>query len=157
MRELGLIMCVLLGGCMLDEQGPGKKLTEAVREMDKATRWGQTAEAARMVDATYRERFISNHVAWGQQIQLGDSEVVNIEIVPSGETATAMMQYQWYLSDAMTLHQTVVRQRWTRADNNGYALISEAIVQGDARLFAANPEGLPEPAAIPDQALLGAE
>jgi hypothetical protein len=61
----------------------------------------------------------------------------------------------------MSLHQTVVRQRWTRTEKNGYALISEAIIQGDPRLFSANPEAMPEPAAPKamsnDVSMLGAD
>ena len=155
MRQFCLTLCVLLSGCMLGNQGPATKLTEAVQSMDKATRWGQVAEAARMVDATYRAQFVANHASWGQQIQLGDSEIANMEIAPGGETAIALMAYQWYLTDAMTLHQTVVRQRWTRTDD-GYALISEAVVQGDPRLFAARPSSAPEPSPS-EITLLGSE
>ena len=145
MRKLSLILCVLASGCMLGNQNSATRLTDTVQEFDKATRWGQVAEASRMTDATYRDVFIANHAAWGQQIKLGDSEVVNMEIAQGGETATSIMQYQWYLNSAMSLHQTVVRQRWTRTQDNGFALISEAVVQGDPRLFASNPAALPEP------------
>ena len=68
-----------------------------------------------------------------------------MEMTPDHDNAIAIIAYNWYLTDTMTLHATVVRQRW--ADLNGnYGLISEAIVQGDPRLF--DLESNPEPAEI---------
>ena len=39
------------------------------------------------------------------------------------------------MNDAMTLHQSVVRQRWSRMSGD-FGLFSEAVVQGDPRLLA---------------------
>lgn len=123
---------------------PASNLTDAVQNMDKSTRWGQLEEAARMVDPTYRAQFVANHKNWGRAIQVGESDIANMELAPGGDTAISLVAYHWYLTSAMTLHQTAVRQRWTRAGKT-YALISEAVVQGDPRLFASDPENAPAP------------
>ena len=68
-------------------------------------------------------------------IQVADSEVLQLEIAQDKESAVSVISYEWYLNDAMTLHQSVVRQRWTRM-SGGFGLFSEAVVQGDARLLA---------------------
>lgn len=133
MRANVLCGCLLLFGC-LDEVSPAKQLNEAVNEMNKATRWGQLGTAAQMVEPTYRAQFADNHRHWGSQVQVADAEIMHIELQPGDETALAVIAYQWYEMSAMTLHQTVVRQRWTRVDG-GYTLISEAIIQGDERIF----------------------
>jgi hypothetical protein len=139
----------LLSGCFLDEAGPGKKLSDAVTEMNKATRWGQVGMAAGMVDPSYREKFVQNHAHWGNEVQLADSEVLQIEMQPGGESAIAMISYEWYMTEAMTLHQSVVRQRWSQA-GEGYALISELVVQGDGRIFSLQaPEAKPVPMSDP--------
>jgi hypothetical protein len=137
------LMSVCLGGCLFNQAGPKNKLRESVLAMNKATRWAQLAQATRMVDPTYRARFAETHRHWGSRIQVADSEVVEMEMTPDAENAIAIVAYNWYLSDAMTLQTTVVRQRW--ADINGnYGLISEAIVQGDPRLFDLADQGKPK-------------
>ena len=132
---LGLTLCLgLLSGCLFNNTGPTTKLRESVQAMNKATRWGQLGQATRMVDPAYQARFVETHRHWGTVIQVADSEVVQMEMTPDHENATAIVAYNWYLADAMTLQTTVVRQRWADMDGN-YGLISEAIVQGDPRLF----------------------
>lgn len=144
MSRLTCLLPLLLAGCMLGNAGASKRLTDAVNQIDKTTRWGQVAEAARMTSPEYRSRFIEKHAGWGQRIQLGDSEVVQVEMAHDGASAVAVLAYQWYLEDAMNLHQTVVRQQWIRT-GSAFTLLSETIVQGDPRLFKGG-EG-PEPAA----------
>ena len=133
MRAIVFCGCLLLLGC-LDDVSPAKQLNEAVNEMNKATRWGQLGTAAQMVEPTYRAQFADKHRHWGSQVQVADAEIMHIELQPGEETAVAVIAYQWYEMSAMTLHQTVVRQRWSRVDG-GYTLISEAIIQGDERIF----------------------
>ncbi|MGD8859293.1 MAG: hypothetical protein PVI30_04725 [Myxococcales bacterium] len=131
---LVLLFWLPASGCMLQNTGPTKKLTDAVHEMNKATRWGQLGAASRMVEPAYRSRFAESHRHWGSMVQVADSEVVHMELAGDGETAISLISYQWYLTRAMTLHQSVVRQRWS-AMGGGYGLVSEVVVQGDPRLL----------------------
>ncbi|MDH5676304.1 MAG: hypothetical protein OEZ06_29560 [Myxococcales bacterium] len=129
-----LVLALCLGGCLFQSASSAKKLQNRVYELNKAARWGKIGEASGMVDATYREQFLARHAGWGPEFQIADTDVVHLEIAPDREQAIAMVHYQWYLPNTMTLYQTLVRQRWTR--NNGeYGLISEAVVQGDGRLL----------------------
>ena len=116
---------------------PAKKLTDAVHGLSEATRWGQLDNAMRMVEPTYRNKFLQQHREWGSGIQVADAEVVILEMSPDHESATAVLAYQWYLYDNMSLRQTVVRQIWT-LNQGGYGLMAERIVQGDPRLFDTN-------------------
>ncbi len=133
MRVIVLCGCLVLLGC-LDEVSPAKQLNEAVTEMNKATRWGQLGTAAQMVEPSYRAQFADKHSHWGAQVQVADFEIMHVEMQPGDEVALAVIAYQWYEMNAMTLHQTVVRQRWSRVDG-GYTLISESVIQGDDRIF----------------------
>src|SRR5690349_16877081 len=134
MRVLTLVLCVLLEACMLSNASVAKKLGDTVNLMNRNTRWGQLNDAARMVEPNYRPVFMANHRGWGQVIQVADSEVVHVEMAEDKESALALVSYQWYLPDNLTLHETVVRQRWSKA-GSGFMLISEAVVQGDGRLL----------------------
>lgn len=126
--------CACATSCLLEGASASRKFTETVEQMNKATRWGQLGQAARMVDPAYRGKFADNHSGWGDQIQVADSEVVQLDFAPDQKSATALISYEWYLKSAMTLHQSVVRQQWEKA-NGGYGLVSEVVVQGDARLL----------------------
>jgi hypothetical protein len=133
-RQMVVLGLLLAAGCMFQNEGPAKKLSDAVQEMNKATRWGQLGQATLMVEPVYRMQFVKNHAQWGGLVQLADSEVVHVELAPGHETAVAIVAYEWYHASAMTLHQSVVRQRWSRV-GSGYALLSEVVVQGDPRIF----------------------
>jgi hypothetical protein len=139
---------VALAGCFLDNASAGKQLSDAVTEMNKATRWGQLNLAAQMVEPVYRPQFVTNHAQWGGRVQVADSEIVHIEMAEGEDNAVAVIVYQWYETEAMTLHQSVVRQRWSRA-GDGYALLSESVVQGDARLFGDGTAGKTVPISDP--------
>jgi len=150
MRRFLLLGVLGLCSCMLSSASTTKRLTDTVNSLDKTTRWGQLAEASRLAVPEYRSRFIEKHSDWGSLIQLGDSEVVQIDMAHDGQSAIAVLSYQWYLADAMTLHQSVVRQQWTRTGSS-FALLSETIVQGDPRLFRTGGA----PAQSPDSGALG--
>lgn len=128
------VLLSTLPGCLLDNASPSKKLTDTVYEMNKATRWGSLGMAAQMVEPSYRNRFVETHRHWGQVVQVADTEVMQIQIDPGTEDAVAVIAYQWYQMDMMTLHETVVQQRWTNANGN-YGLASEMVVKGDPRLL----------------------
>ena len=133
MRATVLCVVLLIGGC-LDNVSPAKQLNDAVLEMNKATRWGQIATASQMVEPSYREQFNDHHRHWGSQVQVADAEVMHVELQAGDEVALAVIAYQWYDVRAMTLNESVVRQRWSRV-TGGYTLISESVIQGDERIF----------------------
>jgi hypothetical protein len=134
---LGVALGVMLAGC-LQNASPTKKLTDTVHDLNDEARWGRIADASQRVDPSYRRVFMQNHKAWGSTIQIADAEVINLQIAEDGEQAAAFVQYSWYAMKTMTLHQSVVRQRWTSStDSRGYGLISESVIQGDPRLLGA--------------------
>ena len=112
---------------MMQGEGPSKKLNDTVLDMNKSTRWGQLDQAQRLVEPVYRARFLQTHAHWGAQIQVADSEVVQMEMGPDQETAIAVVSYEWYMLAAMTLHNTVVQQRWAHV-HDGFLLVSESVV-----------------------------
>lgn len=132
-----VLLLTVLTGCGLENASPTKKLADSVQGFTDATRWGQLGTAANLVEPTFRRQFLENHRHWGGAVQLADSDIVHVEISTDKQNATALVAYQWYLAGDMALLYTVVRQRWT-ALGDGYGLVSEAVVQGDGRLFNPN-------------------
>jgi hypothetical protein len=139
-RAVLLPIAVGCSACFFQNATSTKRFNETVLEMNKATRWGQLGQAARLVDPSYRSQFAASHAAWGDQIQLGDSEVLQIELAPNEESATSTVSYEWYSTDAMTLERSVVRQRWSRGAR-GFLLLSEVVVKGDPRLLSLESKG----------------
>jgi hypothetical protein len=138
------LVALVIAGCGLQNASPTKKLADAVYGFTEATRWGQVGTAANLVEPSFRRQFFENHRHWGGRVQLADSDIVHVEISTDRESATALVAYQWYLAGQMSLLHTVVRQRWT-ALGESYGLVSEVVVQGDARLF--DPQGEAQPTA----------
>jgi hypothetical protein len=118
-----------------------KKFSEAVENMNKAARWGEMRQAASLVDPAYQATFTTNHAEWGDQIQVADSQVMQLDLAPDQESAVAVITYDWYLMTAMTLHKSVVRQRWTRRpESSDFGLSGEEVVKGDPRLLTPSQE-----------------
>ena len=139
--RVSLVSCVLfaLTGC-LNNASPTKKLTDTVHDLNDEARWGRVADASQRVDPSYRRMFLNNHKDWGRTIQIADAEVINMQISEDGTQAAAFVQYSWYAINTMTLHQSVVRQRWTAVEgSSNYGLVSETVIQGDPRLLGGTP------------------
>jgi hypothetical protein len=115
--------------------GAAKKIGDAVQNLNDQARWGLIQDASLMVQANYRDKFLMQHRSWGSDIQLADSEIVNIQLTSDSEHASAFITYSWYAMSDMTLHETTLRQIW-RARSSSYALTSETVVRGDPALLA---------------------
>jgi hypothetical protein len=145
--SLLIILGLLLSGCFLHHASAGEKLSKAVQEMNKSTRWGQIGSASGMVDGSYRKQFLESHRHWGSAVQVADTEIVHMEVANGSESAISVVAYSWYATESMTLHASLVRQRWTK-EGQGFALISETVIDGDARLL--NKEAKNGPAMVRD-------
>jgi hypothetical protein len=142
---LPLVFAALgLSACFMANMSPAKKIGDTVHDLNDQARWGRLTDAALLVDPSYRQQFIKDHQRWGDDIQLADSEVMQVQIATNAEHASALVNYSWYAMDTMTLRTTTVRQRWS-AVSGGYALMSEAVVRGDPNLLV----GLANTAAPP--------
>jgi hypothetical protein len=135
-----LVVCLALatlGGCFLANSGAGKKVSEAVYVLNDQARWGRIEDAARLVQPDYRAKFLEQHRNWGSEIQLADTEVLNIKVANDAENASAFVIYSWYAMADMTVHETTLRQLW-KAESRTYVLTSETVVRGDPGLLAAS-------------------
>ncbi|HET8936272.1 MAG TPA: hypothetical protein VFN67_22670 [Polyangiales bacterium] len=115
-----------------------KKIGDAVQNLNNQARWGRINDAVLLVHPEYRETFMRQHSLWGTDIQLADSEIVNIQIANDSNKASAFVLYSWYAMTDMTLHETTLRQLW-EAQSSSYTLSSETVVKGDPGLLASKP------------------
>jgi hypothetical protein len=124
-----------LCACSLLGQTASKKIADTVEALNDHARWSRISEASSLVEADYREVFLDHHRLWGSDIQLADTEVLNIQVASDSEHATAYVNYSWYAMRDMTLHETTLRQQWN-SRKSSYALSSEAVVRGDPGLLS---------------------
>jgi hypothetical protein len=124
-----------LCACFLVGQGASQKVGDAVQSLNDHARWGRISEAASLVEADYREVFLDHHRLWGSDIQLADTEVLNVTLASDSEKASAYVTFSWYAMADMTLHETTLRQQWN-ARGHSFALSSEAVVRGDPALLS---------------------
>lgn len=122
--------------CFLANVGADKKISDAVQNLNNQARWGRINDAAVLVQPDYRQTFLTQHRTWGTDIQLADTEVVNIQLTSDAQNASAFVNYSWYATADMTLHETTLRQLW-KANSNSFALASESVVKGDPSLLSA--------------------
>ena len=148
MRTLPWVLALGLTACFMGNNSPQKKISDTVFSLNDNARWGRISDAALMVEPSYRDTFVNAHQSWGTDIKLADTEIVQVQIAPDAERASAIVTYSWYAMDTMTLHETTVRQHWS-ALGSGYALTSEAVVRGDPRLLGATASAAGATAAAP--------
>jgi hypothetical protein len=124
-----------LSACFLAGAGADKKLSEAVYNLNDQARWGRIDDAVPFVDVPFRERFADQHRRWGNEIQLADSEVLNIRLSGDSANASAFVSYSWYEMNDMTLHETTLLQQW-KARGRSFALAGETVVRGDPAILS---------------------
>lgn len=134
------LLPIILVSCIFQNLSPTEKLRDAVIGYNDACRWNRLDLAVLMVDPPLRPKFRAEHHLWGKDIQIADSEILQVQVVGKESiTAAATVAYHWYDQRGMTIAETVVLQRYEKR-KGGYAVIGEEVVSGDPRLLEV-PEG----------------
>ena len=139
-----LALSVSVSACFLANLGSDKKIGDAVQNLNNQARWGRLNDAALLVLPEYRATFLNQHRLWGTDIQLADSEIVNIQLASDSQNASAFVTYSWYAMADMTLHETTLRQHW-EAKNSSFALRGETVVREIPGYWLRRSERLPHP------------
>lgn len=143
MRAISRIIPFLLiffTACIFQNISPTEKLRDAVIGYNDACRWNRLDLAVLMVDPPLRPKFRAEHHRWGKDIQIADSEILQVQVAGKEHvTAAATVAYHWYDQRGMVIAETVLLQRYEKR-KGGYAVIAEEVVSGDPRLLEV-PEG----------------
>lgn len=131
-RALGALLALsLLGGCF----GPpsqAARVTDAARELNLATRFGNMDVAMGHTAKGAREAFLERRAAWGRQLRIVDVELAGLAMKDE-MLATVQVDVAWVRVDEDTLRSTRVAQIWR--DDGGWRLVRETRVAGDIGLF----------------------
>jgi hypothetical protein len=116
-----------------------QRVTDAAREMNQATRFGQVELAVRHVASAVQTDFLTRHSNWGKTIRVLDVELGGIQIVDE-EHATVTVDVSWSSETDSLLRSSKLSQEW-ESETTGWKLVRERRSAGDAGLFG---EALPQ-------------
>lgn len=129
---------MVMQGCFASAT-PAQRVTDAARELNLATRFGQVDIAVHHVHHTLQADFLSRRAQWGKQIRIHDVEFAGIHIA-NEELASVTVDVAWSSLTDSLLRNTKVQQEWQNV-RKGWKLVRERRLSGDAGLFG---EALPQ-------------
>lgn len=133
-------------GC-LGPQTPAARASDAARELNVTSRFGDSNSVASMTSPAVRDQFLSRRAEWGKLIRVVDVELAAFTMNDT-EHATVLVDFSWTRVDQGTLHATRVRQEWSDTEG-AWLLVRERRDSGDIGLFGepiarADPEPRPD-------------
>lgn len=129
-----LIAATLMSGCLLQNMSAQERLRDSVVGFNDEMRWGRQDLAIQRVAPEARAEFSARHHAWGRDIQIADSEIVNVTVGHEGEDAASYVTIQWYRQNSTLLATTTLRQTWERTMGS-YAMTGEEVHEGEESLI----------------------
>jgi hypothetical protein len=119
-------------GC-LGPQTPAARASDAARDLNVSSRFGDASSVATMTSPAVRDEFLNRRSEWGKIIRVVDVELAGFTMIDS-DNATVLVDFSWTRTDEGTLHTTRVRQEWCDTDGP-WLLVRERRDSGDIGLF----------------------
>lgn len=110
-----------------------QRVTDAAREMNLATRFGQVEIAVHHVNKAVQTDFLTRRNAWGKVIRILDIELAGIHVADE-DHATVTVDVAWSSVTDSLARATKLTQEWEN-ETAGWKLVRERRVSGDAGLF----------------------
>ena len=129
-------------GCM-GPQTPAQRASDAARELNVNSRFGDLAGTATMTAPTVRPQYLSRRAEWGKLVRVVDVDLGGFQM-NDAEHATVLVDFQWTRVDDGTLHTTRVVQEW--ASTEGPWMLVREKRQSGARGVEPEARTLPAPA-----------
>lgn len=126
-------------GCILQNMGAERQLTDQVYALNDEIRWARIDLATERVAPSFRTDFMILHRSWGHEIQIADSDCTHVQISEDSESATSLCTLSWYDQRTLELYTSVIEQRWIHTDN-GFLLDRETVVGGEPGILETPPE-----------------
>jgi hypothetical protein len=142
---VGLVVSVSWSACVTPPP-PAERASDAARQLNVASRFGELASVIDMTSPRIRERFQARRSDWGKEVRVVDVELASLDL-SDAHHAKVMVDFSWTRTNEGTLRATRVMQEWEAADGP-WMLVREKRVSGDIGLFGervAVREGPPHP------------
>lgn len=134
--------CAWLGGCVcaagllaacVPTQTSTRKVTDAARDMNVATRFGRMDVAIEHTAADHRSEFMRKRADWGKEIRILDVEITKLELKDE-DRAEVFVDVGWVRMSEGLLRSTRVKQDWENGEND-WQLAAEERLSGDLGLL----------------------
>jgi hypothetical protein len=135
---------LLLTGCLINNMSAGERLKDSVVGLNDEIRWARIDLAVQRVHPEFKAEYVANHHAWGENIQIADMDLLNMQLDDDMDAAMSVVAVSWYRYETMTIHRTVVQQKWELVSRS-FVLRDERVLSGDPDLLAPPDEPEPEP------------
>ncbi len=130
------LLCLsLLGGGLLSsscgKHAHGmKELQEATHYYYNDLRWSRLSAAAARMHPDIRESFVADWTERGQELQLQDLEIVDMQDDLEHDKARVTLLVSWVERSSMQLRSATVTQTWLRTDDGWMAADTLELPQG---------------------------
>ncbi len=125
-------MVLLLWGCF-SGASPGQRVSDAARELNLATQFGQMSIALSHVASAVRNDFLQRRAQWGREIRIADVELTGLSVIDE-DHALVMVDVGWSPLADSQLRATRLAQEWENLPE-GWKLVRERRVAGDLGIF----------------------
>lgn len=149
---LMLLPLVLVACLVTPTQRREDTLTREARTYNDDMRWGRYEQIAQSLSALEAQQLLARASAIGDELAMGDYEILSIIFAPGSEAATVVAKFDWYSKRVSTLRSTTLEERWEFKDGR-WLVTKQRRVRGDR--FPLLPEAVgapPEAAATPEAA-----
>jgi hypothetical protein len=129
---VGLAVSISWSACVTPPP-PAERASDAARQLNVASRFGELASVIDMTSPRIRERFQARRTDWGKEVRVVDVELASLDL-SDAQHAKVMVDFSWTRTNEGTLRATRVLQEWEAADG-AWLLMREKRVSGDIGLF----------------------
>jgi hypothetical protein len=127
---LALAIAPGLGACLTPGQRREDTLLQNARFYNDDIRWGRYEKAAESLPAEDVPRFLERCRFVGEELVMGDSEVLSVKFGNPTDTAVTTVKVEWYGKSDSTVRTATIEQSWEfRAAR--WVLIKERRLRGD--------------------------
>src|SRR6185503_9169780 len=131
-RTIALLVLALGSGCV-KPPGPAEKASDAARELNVTSRYGELSSVLGMTAAGVRQEFVARRTEWGKLVRVVDVELAGLTM-DDRDHASVLVDFSWTRADQGILKTTRVLQEW-RDEKGLWQLVREKRVSGDLGLF----------------------
>ena len=125
-----LLACVTLT-CTPQHASPTEQLRFATVTYNEGLRWKRYADAASVLPAESRARFVRTKEDERDELFFVEYELRSVDVAAEGADAHVEVDYKWYRLPSTTLETTRMRQHWVFA-NDVWQLVDQEKVERKA-------------------------
>ncbi len=131
-RTIALCFLALSAGCV-KPPGPAEQVSDAARELNLTSRYGELSAVIGMTATGMRQEFASRRSEWGKLVRVVDVELAALTL-DDRDHANVLVDFSWTRADESILKTTRVLQEW-KDEKGNWQLVREKRVSGDLGLF----------------------